>query len=103
MSQDKKHITKVDIELPNGQFKQMIITKKEDGKLKSVEDESGNKFLEADAGEIKISHETKNPDGTPGHFRSPVVSVRDGSVIVTQHNPTCGWYFFGGRWYWLCW
>jgi hypothetical protein len=90
-----------EIELGNSGRK-MVIKKRENGHLESVEDDQGHPFHTAGPDEISITHRNKNSDDSPGTFTSSVVSVGDGTILVTEHNPTCAWYYYRGTWYWLC-
>ena len=98
----KEMITRVDI---GDSGRMMVITKDAKGQLKSVKDDLGKKAQEANASDLKISNEVADEKGKRGnkkHFRAAITGARDDTVILTHHNPTCCWYFFGGRWYWLC-
>ena len=91
-------VTRIDI---GDTGRQMVITKNAQGKVKSVEDDKGKKANESSVG-MKIANENFNENGKPGHFRSNITGMRDGTVIITHHNPTCCWYYTSGTWYWLC-
>jgi hypothetical protein len=75
-----------------------------------VTDDLGNPAKQADAGELTLGSEFYDVSGNRGagdrtddrHFRAPIVSVKDGTTIITEHNPTCCWYYFRGIWYWIC-
>ncbi|SPQ01910.1 hypothetical protein NBG4_80010 [Candidatus Sulfobium mesophilum] len=30
------------------------------------------------------------------------IAVNEGTIIATHRNPTCFWYFYGGKWYVYC-
>jgi hypothetical protein len=81
--------------------RKMVITKHKNGSIKSVKSDDGSSAHETTEG-IRIGNELRDESGAPGHFRSDILGMRDGTVIFTHHNPTCCWYYSGGTWYWLC-
>lgn len=74
--------------------KEMVITKDDKGKLVSVTDENNNPVEDCGQDKVKLTSEKTK-------FRSPTKYVSDDTFILTQHNPTCGWYFWNRRWYYL--
>jgi len=79
--------------------KEMVITKDDDGELVSVTDENSVKVKKVSMDKVKLTSEFE--DDVEKKFRSPTKHVSNDTFILTQHNPTCGWYFWNRRWYYL--
>ena len=75
--------------------KQMVITKNDDGTLFSVTDENGVPAQTSPPDAVMLTDEDKK-------FRSPTKYASDDTFLLTKHNPTCGWYWYHNRWYWIC-
>lgn len=75
--------------------KEMIITKNDNGELVSVTDEKKVPANECSMNKVKLTSEEAK-------FRSPTTYVSNDTFILTSHNPTCGWYFWNRRWYYIC-
>jgi len=75
--------------------KEMVVTKDDKGKVVSVTDENNIPAKQRGMGKVKLTDEDAK-------FRSPIIEVPDDTFILTRHNPTCGWYFWNRRWYYIC-
>jgi hypothetical protein len=91
--------------------KWMVVTKNKSGKLIKVTDEEGTPALDGDLSEASITKETgvdprtndvTNKKPIEIKFRAPLSSIPDHTTFLSQHNPTCRWYFYGGKWYLIC-
>ena len=74
--------------------KEMVVTKDDKGKLVSVTDENNIPAKHCGIGKVKLTDEEAK-------LRSPVMDVQDETFILTQHNPTCGWFSWNRRWYYI--
>lgn len=75
--------------------KWMIVTKDNNDLLISVTDENGTPANTLNPLEVKLTDENHK-------LRHPIVYVSDDTFILTRSNPTCGWYWYGGQWYYIC-
>jgi len=73
--------------------KEMVVKIDDNGKV-SVTDENNNPAKQCGPGKVKLTDEEEK-------LRSPIIDVSDGTFILTQHNPTCGWFSWNRRWYYI--
>jgi hypothetical protein len=84
------------VEIGEGEKKKTITIKAEGAGKVILRDEKGAKLKPAQ-GRVGDLILMEVGGGSP----KPVISVTDGTVIVTKGS-TCSWYFSGGIWYRIC-
>ncbi len=75
-----------------GTDKELVVEKDTNGNLKSVTDEKGKPADTAKLKDLKIRWGDKELE---------IMEFPDDVFFVTQHNPTCGWYYYGNAWHYV--